>query len=151
MNDTSHKHFMRKAIQWAQKGQEIDGGGAFGAVVVKDGEVIAEGYNQVGLTQDCTQHAEIAVILEACKKLGSKSLEDCILYTSCEPCLMCLGATRWASLSVIYFGASAEDAKKAGYIYSDLFYSSTTEKRYNEFNLKQLLQAEAVAVWKRTL
>tara|TARA_R110002051_G_scaffold303798_1_gene372879 strand:- start:482 stop:676 length:195 start_codon:yes stop_codon:yes gene_type:complete len=64
---------------------------------------------------------------------------------------MCLGATRWASLSVIYFGASAEDAKDAGYIYSDLFYSSTTEQRYNEFNLKQLLQAEAVAVWKRTL
>ncbi|RXG23455.1 nucleoside deaminase [Leeuwenhoekiella aequorea] len=120
-------------------------------VVVKDGEVIAEGHNQVGITQDCTQHAEIAVIQEACKKLGSKSLEDCILYTSCELCLMCLGATRWASLSVIYFSGSAEDAKNAGYIYSDLFYRSTIEKRYNEFNLKQLLQAEAFAVWKRTL
>ena len=87
------------------------------------------------------------MIQEACKKLGSKSLKGCILYTSCEPCLMCLGASRWAALDAVYYGASAADAKEAGYVYSQLFYNSHTGKRHQEFNLIQLLRAEAVAVW----
>ncbi|MFI8379729.1 nucleoside deaminase [Leeuwenhoekiella sp. NPDC079379] len=148
MESNSNEAFMRKAIAWAQKGKETNGGGAFGAVIVKDGAIIAEGHNQVGKNTDCTQHAELGMIQEACKKLSNKSLEGCILYTSCEPCLMCLGATRWAELQMVYYGASAADAKDAGYIYSDLFYNSHTGKRHVEFNLKQLLREEAVAVWK---
>ena len=147
METSTHEDFMRKAIAWAQKGKETNGGGAFGAVIVKNGAIIAEGHNRVGKSTDCTQHAELAMIQEACKKLANKSLEGCILYTSCEPCLMCLGATRWAELEMVYYGASASDAYEAGYIYSDLFYNSHTGKRHVEFNLKQLLREEAVAVW----
>ncbi len=138
---------MQKAIQWAITGRQTEGGGAFGAVIVKEGKIIAEGHNRVGVTQDCTQHAELAMIQEACKKINSKTLKGCILYTSCEPCLMCLGTTRWAELDMVYYGASAADAKEAGYLYSDLFYNSHTGKRHVEFNLKQLLRDEAVAVW----
>ena len=147
MKNTEHEQFMRKAIAWAQKGSETDGGEAFGAIIVKDGEILAEGHNRVGLKTDCTQHAELAVIQKACKKLGDKSLKGCILYTSCEPCLMCLGTTRWAELDQVYYGASATDAQEAGYIYSDLFYNSHTGKRHSEFKLIQLLREEAVAVW----
>ena len=148
MNEEEHVIFMRKAIEWAAKGTKTEGGGAFGAVIVKDGKIIAEGHNRVGATTDCTQHAELAMIQEACATLGSKSLKGCVLYTSCEPCLMCLGTTRWAELDQVYYGASAADAKEAGYIYSDLFYNSHTGKRHKEFNLKQMLREEAVAVWK---
>ncbi len=151
MNENVHEAFMRKAIDWAVKGKNTKGGGAFGAVLTKDGEIIAEGHNRVGATTDCTQHAELAVIQKACKKLKSKSLSGCILYTSCEPCLMCLGTTRWAELDAVYYGASAADAKEAGYVYSDLFYQSHTGKRHVEFNLKQMLREEAVAVWKPSL
>ncbi|MCC4212701.1 nucleoside deaminase [Leeuwenhoekiella parthenopeia] len=147
MKQNQHEDFMRMAISWAGKGKAAEGGGAFGAVIVKDGSIIAEGHNRVGATTDCTQHAELAMIQEACKKLGSKSLKGCVLYTSCEPCLMCLGSTRWAELDMVYYGASAADAKAAGYVYSDLFYNSHTGKRHVEFNLKQLLRDEAVAIW----
>jgi len=147
MTEKDHEVFMRKAIDWAAKGSKTEGGGAFGALIVKDGTIIAEGHNQVGAKTDCTQHAELAMIQEACTKLGSKSLKGCVLYTSCEPCLMCLGTTRWAELDQVFYGASAADAKDAGYIYSDLFYNSHTGKRHAEFKLKQLLRDEAVAVW----
>ena len=151
MNQAQHELFMRKAISWAQQGKQTQGGGAFGAVIVKDGNIIAEGHNQVGAQTDCTQHAELAMIQQACKQLQSKSLKGCVLYTSCEPCLMCLGTTRWAELDRVYYGASAADAQEAGYVYSDLFYNSHTGKRHVEFKLKQLLRNEAVAVWNSEL
>jgi tRNA(Arg) A34 adenosine deaminase TadA len=148
MKKEIHDKFMLKAISWAKKGKATKGGGAFGAVIVKEGHILAEGHNQVGSKTDCTQHAELAMVQEACKKLKSKSLKGCVLYTSCEPCLMCLGTTRWADLDQVFFGASAEDAKEAGYLYSDLFYQSNTENRHIEFKLKQMLRDKAVAVWK---
>jgi len=147
MEQQLHENFLRKAIHWAKQGKASKGGGAFGAVIVKDGIIIAEGHNSVSASTDCTQHAELAMIQQACVKMRSKSLTGCILYTSCEPCLMCLGATRWAELDAVYYGASAADAKEAGYIYSDLFYNSHSGKRHQEFKLKQLLRDEAVAVW----
>ncbi|MBQ4820531.1 nucleoside deaminase [Aquimarina sp. MMG016] len=142
-----HIHFMQQAIALANKGEITHGAASFGAVVVKDDHVIAQSYNQVSKTQDPTQHAEILAIREACKVLKSKNLSDCILYTSCEPCLMCLGACHWASFKAIYFGVSAEDAKKHNFIYTQMFYSFDQEKRHREFNMTQLLRNEALAVW----
>lgn len=142
-----HEFFMQRAIALAREGKEGNGG-AFGAVIVKNNTIVTEVYNTVKQNQDCTQHAELAAIQQACKVLKSANLSECILYTSCEPCMMCLGASYWAGFKHIYYGASAEDAKKQGYIYSDMFYASDIQKRHKEFELIQLLRDEAVAVWK---
>jgi tRNA(Arg) A34 adenosine deaminase TadA len=145
--EDKHESFMRRAIALAHEGK-LGTGGAFGAVITKDGNIVAEVHNTVRQHQDCTQHAELAAIQKACMVLKSKALSECILYTSCEPCMMCLGACYWAGFKTIYFGASAQDAKDNGYVYSDMFYASDSEKRYKEFNMVQLLRDEAVAVWK---
>ncbi|MBP2830691.1 nucleoside deaminase [Aquimarina sp. U1-2] len=145
--DRHHSKFMELAITLARKGKVTSGAGPFGAVIVKDDQIIAKAYNKVGKQQDPTQHAELAVIQKACKVLKSKDLSGCILYTSCEPCMMCLGACHWANFDVIYFGASADDAKKNGFIYSQVFYNSDQEKRYQEFNMNQLLRDLAIKVW----
>lgn len=137
---------MQKAIALAKVGQTSEGGAPFGALVVKDGQIIVQGHNQVDGNTDCTEHAEMLVIREACKKLKSKKLNGCLLYTSCEPCLMCLGAIRWAGFDAVYYGASANDAKKYGFIYSDLFYQSSVGSRHKEFKLKQICKKEAVEV-----
>ena len=92
---TTHE-FMQEAIALALKGMQSNAGGPFGALVVKDGIIIARGNNRVTSTNDPTAHAEIVAIREACKHLGSFQLDDCELYTSCEPCPMCLGAIYWA-------------------------------------------------------
>ena len=143
------ENFMRQAIALAKKGTDSPKGGAFGALITKDGIVIAAVHNSVKGSDDCTQHAELKAIQEACKAIGKDKLSKCELYTSCEPCMMCLGACYWAGFKTIYFGASALDAKEFGYIYSNMFYAASTEKRYKEFNMKQLLRNEAVTVWKK--
>jgi len=139
--------FMRRAIDLAKEGKSTKNAGPFGAVVVRDGTVVVEGFNTVGVGPDCTQHAELAVIQKACLKLGSKTLENCTLYTSCEPCMMCLGAIKWSKLKVVYFGASASDAKDNAFVYSKMYYDSDMNKRHSEFNMKQLLAEEAILVW----
>lgn len=107
--------FMRRAIALAQLGIDAGAGGPFGAVVVKNGEIVGEGYNQVTSTNDPTAHAEIAAIRNACQKLKSFQLDDCLLYTSCEPCPMCLGAIYWARPKKIFFAATHTDAARAGF------------------------------------
>ena len=138
---------MQRAIALAQKGKNTEGGGSFGAVIVRNNQISTEAYNTVSSQQDCTQHAELSAIQKACKVMGCKKLDDSVLYTSCEPCMMCLGACYWASFKAIYFGASAQDAKEHGFIYTDMFYKSDAKKRYKEFNMEQLLRDEAIAVW----
>jgi tRNA(Arg) A34 adenosine deaminase TadA len=119
-----HNPFMARAIQLSIEGVASGRGGPFGAVIVRDGKIVAEGVNQVTSTNDPTAHAEVLAIRLACEKLGDFQLKDCELYTSCEPCPMCLGAIYWARLSRIYFASSAEDAAKIGFddslIYSEL-------------------------------
>lgn len=109
------KDFMLRAIELAQKGVDSNAGGPFGAVIVKDGEIIAEGWNQVTSTNDPTAHAEVVAIREACRKLGSFQLDDCILYTSCEPCPMCLGAIYWARPNKMFYACTREDAAAVGF------------------------------------
>jgi tRNA(Arg) A34 adenosine deaminase TadA len=106
---------MRRAIRLAQEGVEANDGGPFGAVVVKNGEIVGEGCNRVTSTNDPTAHAEIVAIRAACEKLGSFQLEDCVVYTSCEPCPMCLGAIYWARPRRMFYACTREDAARVGF------------------------------------
>lgn len=118
------KEFMRRAIALAQNGIDSNNGGPFGAIVVKDGEIIGEGCNRVTSTNDPTAHAEIVAIRAACQKLDSFQLENCTIYTSCEPCPMCLGAIYWARPLRMFFACNREDAAAIGfdddYIYQEI-------------------------------
>lgn len=115
---------MARAIELAIENVRSGRGGPFAAVVVKGGKIIAEGANCVTATNDPTAHAEVVAIREACRKLASFELDDCELYTSCEPCPMCLGAIYWARPARIYSACTAADAAKAGFddafIYSEI-------------------------------
>ena len=116
--------FMQQAIVLAVGNVTSGRGGPFGAVIVKDGKVIATGVNQVTAMNDSTAHAEMTAIRNACKALGAFQLEGCDIYSSCEPCPMCLAAIYWARCRTIYYGCTAADAAKAGfddaYLYEEL-------------------------------
>lgn len=116
--------FMKEAIRLANQCFESGQGGPFGAVVVKDGQIIGRGHNMVTAQNDPTAHAEVMAIRDACQKLGTFQLTGCELYASSEPCPMCFGAIYWARPDRIYFGASCEDAADAGFddsfIYEEL-------------------------------
>lgn len=103
------KTFMREAIRLANESMER-GGGPFGAVIVRDGEIVAGCSNSVTIDNDPTAHAEVNTIRQACKTLGTYSLSDCVIYSSCEPCPMCLGAIYWAGISKIFYGNTRKDA-----------------------------------------
>ncbi|HRH42500.1 MAG TPA: nucleoside deaminase [Pyrinomonadaceae bacterium] len=107
--------FMRRAIELAQNGIDSNEGGPFGCVVVKNGEIVGEGNNCVTSTNDPTAHAEVVAIRNACEKLNSFQLEDCVIYTSCEPCPMCLGAIYWARPKQVFFACNREDAANVGF------------------------------------
>ena len=109
------KEFMSLAVAEARAGIKSKHGGPFGAVVVKNGKVVASGHNCVLKSNDSTCHGEIAAIREAEKKLETFDLSDCELYTTAEPCLMCLGAILWANISKVYYGCSVEDTAKIGF------------------------------------
>ena len=113
MND---EFFMARAIELAQQGMEANAGGPFGAVVVSPtGEIIGEGWNQVTSSNDPTAHAEVTAIRAACKKLNSFQLDGCTVYTSCEPCPMCLGAIYWARPARVLYACTREDAARIGF------------------------------------
>ena len=107
--------FMQRAIELAIENVNSGRGGPFGAVSVSDRKIVGEGANLVTSANDPTAHAEITAIREACRKLRSFQLAECDIYTSCEPCPMCLGAIYWARPRAVYFAASAADAAKAGF------------------------------------
>ena len=109
------KKFIHRAIELSKKGMENNAGGPFGALVVKDGKIISEGYNKVTSSNDPTAHAEVVAIRMACEKLNSFQLEGCVIYTSCEPCPMCLGAIYWARPKAVYYACTKEDAAEIGF------------------------------------
>jgi guanine deaminase len=109
------EEIMRRAIELSIKGSSEGKGGPFGAVIVKNGVIVGEGYNQVTSTNDPTAHAEVVAIREACRNLGTFQLSDCELYTSCEPCPMCLGAIYWARPTRVYYANTREDAANIGF------------------------------------
>ena len=112
MNDNK---WIKRATELARSGMESGDGGPFGCVIVKDGQMVAEGWNRVLAQKDPTAHAEIVAIRRACEVLGDFQLTDCDLYTSCEPCPMCLGAIYWARPDRVIYSATRADAKKAGF------------------------------------
>jgi len=128
--------FMRRAIALAQNGIDSNTGGPFGAVVVKDGEIIAEGNNRVTSTNDPTAHAEVVAIRNACEKLNSFQLDGCVLYTSCEPCPMCLGAIYWARPAQMFFACTREDAANIGF--DDQFIYNEIERPIEERHIKSI-------------
>lgn len=142
--------FMRRAIELSRRASiEEKTGGVFGAVVVKDGKIIAEGYNQVLKTKDPTWHAEMQAIREACKKLGTPHLEGCVLYTSAECCPMCLATAYWAHLDHIYYGATTEDALKYGnFADIDILDELRKDPKDRRLRFSQHMHPEAVKVWK---
>ena len=124
--------FMKKAVDEAFAGMRSDDGGPFGAIIVKDGEIIAIGHNEVIKTNDPTAHAEIVAIRKATKLLGRFDLSDCEIYSSCEPCPMCFSAIHWAKMKTLYFGANRYDAADIGfddqYIYDVILGKATKEQ-----------------------
>ena len=116
MAQVDHEKFMRRAIELARKtAVEDNAGGPFAAVVVRDGEIIGEGWNRVVAEHDPTWHGEVAAIRDACRRLGTHDLSGCDLYTSCEPCPMCLGALYWARPARVFFAATKADAAQVGF------------------------------------
>lgn len=148
----TQKKFMRRAIDLSLKHMRENKGGPFGAVVVRDGKIVSEGFNCVTSGNDPTAHAEVVAIREACKKLGSFQLTDCEIYTSCEPCPMCLAAIYWARPKAVYFANTKQDAAKIGfddeYIYEEL--KKTHEKRsVPMFSLMREEAIEAFHEWEQ--
>jgi tRNA(Arg) A34 adenosine deaminase TadA len=113
--DPEQHEFMRHAVRLSAERMREGAGGPFGAVIVKNGAVIAEGWNRVTSTNDPTAHAEVTAIRRACETLGTFSLQGCEIYTSCEPCPMCLAAIYWARIERIFYANSREDAASIGF------------------------------------
>jgi guanine deaminase len=144
------EYFMRRAIELAQNGMDANAGGPFGAVVVNGaGEIIGEGFNRVTSTNDPTAHAEVVAIRAACEKLGAFQLDGCTIYTSCEPCPMCLGAIYWARPAQVFFACTREDA--AGIEFDDQFIYDEIEKPNEERHLKLInfMREEALQVFEK--
>jgi tRNA(Arg) A34 adenosine deaminase TadA len=142
-----HLRFMREAITLAEKNLKSLEGGPFGAVVVKDGEIVGRGSNKVTANNDPTAHAEVVAIREACKNLGTFQLDGCTIYSSCEPCPMCLGAIYWARPEKLYFAAGREDAAKAGFDDSYIYQQIPLQPEKRDMATGQMLADEAVAVF----
>ena len=138
--------FMRKAI--ALSVENINqGGGPFGAVICKDGKIIATGVNRVTADKDPTAHAEVNAIRKASKKLGTFDLAGCNIYTSCEPCPMCLGAIYWAHLDKMYFGNSKTDARNIGFDDAFIYDEIDLKPEDRRLTTKQLLPEEAISAF----
>ena len=148
----ANPEFMLRAIAIALENIR-NGGGPFGALIARDGSVVAEGVNRVTATNDPTAHAEVVAIRAACTKLAAFQLEGCDLYTTCEPCPMCLGAIYWARPARVFFASSAGDAAAAGFddafIYDELYLPFASR----EIPMTQLLREESLPIftaWKNS-
>ncbi|MEZ4647351.1 MAG: nucleoside deaminase [Candidatus Eisenbacteria bacterium] len=138
------EQFMREAIRLSRDKMRKNQGGPFGAVVVRGNEVVGRGWNQVTSTNDPTAHAEVTAIRKACKKLGTFHLRGCVLYTSCEPCPMCLAAAYWARVDRIYFAGTRKDAARAGFDDEFLYREISKPRSRRSVPMEQLLRKEAV-------
>ena len=134
---------MARAIELSIENVRSGRGGPFGAVIVRNGTVIAEGANCVTATNDPTAHAEIIAIREACRKLGAFELTGCEIYTSCEPCPMCLGAIYWARPDRVFYANTAADAARAGFDDSFIYGEIPRPPNKRKIQMTQMMRAEA--------
>ena len=146
---SEHEKYMARAIELAQTGVDEDLGGPFGCVIVRNGRIVGEGNNRVTSTFDPTAHAEIVAIREACKTLNSFQLDGCIVYTSCEPCPMCLGAIYWSRPERIFIACNRQDAAEAGFddefIYEEI---SSPDFASRKVPMSMLMRDEGLKVFK---
>jgi guanine deaminase len=140
--------FMARAIQLAVENVRSGRGGPFGCVVAQDGEFVAESANQVTAMNDPTAHAEILAIRQACQKLHNFELRGCALYTSCEPCPMCLSAIYWARIDKVYFGGLAADAARAGFDDSAIYQEIAQPRAQRKIPMVQMMRDEALAAFR---
>ncbi len=142
------KDLMRRAIQLSDESVER-GGGPFGAVIARNGKIIAEGSNSVTLNCDPTAHAEVTAIRNAAQKIGSFDLSGCEIYTSCEPCPMCFGAIYWAHLDKIYYANNRKDAAKIGFDDDFIYHEIKLKHKERQKASESLLRKEALEVFKK--
>ncbi len=140
--------FMREAIQQSLDGMQRKEGGPFGAVVVKDGKIVGRGNNRVLSTNDPTAHAEVVAIRDACKNLGSFQLEGCEVYTSCEPCPMCLGAIYWARPERVFFGCTRLDAADIEFDDALIYNEMSVPLEQRKIPMIPLLREEALVAFR---
>lgn len=136
--------FMKRAIELAREGMNTGQGGPFGAIVVRQSEIIGEGWNQVLKNNDPTAHGEMVAIRDACAKISRFSLEGCQIYTTGQPCPMCLGAIHWARIEAIYYGFAIEDAAGIGFDDQEIFQQFSLPQEQRRIPQKQLLREEAL-------
>ncbi len=149
--EEQHLNFMRAAIALAEHNVKNGLGGPFGAVIVKDNKIIAKSANTVTATNDPTAHAEVSAIRMACKKLNTFTLEGGVIYTSCEPCPMCLGAIYWARLDKIYYANTKKDAADIGFDDAFIYEELDLKLEHRKLKSEQLLNEEALVafnMWK---
>jgi len=144
-------HFMREAIQLSHDGMQGSHGGPFGCVIVKDGLIVGRGNNLVTSTCDPTAHGEIVAIRDACKTLKTFNLTGCSLYTSCEPCPMCLAASYWARVDVIYYANTRADAANIGFDDDFIYREVALAIEHRSKTMKPLLRDEALKVFQEWL
>ncbi|MEC5143710.1 nucleoside deaminase [Chitinophaga sp. 212800010-3] len=147
MTGERERRFMQHAIALSRRGMENGDGGPFGAVVVRGDEIVGEGWNQVLMHSDPTAHAEVVAIREACRKLGSFQLHDCEIFTSCEPCPMCLGAIYWARPQRVYYANSKEDAAAINFDDSFIYHEIGVAHDHKKIPLIPLPDKAALAVF----
>ncbi|MGB6746185.1 MAG: nucleoside deaminase [Terracidiphilus sp.] len=145
MPGTPNPEFLRRAIALATENVTSGAGGPFAAVIVRDGQIVGEGVNTVTATHDPTAHGEVNAIRAAARALGTFTLTGCELYTSCEPCPMCLAAAYWARLDAVYYGACAADAARAGFDDAFLYEEMRKDVAERRMPSAQLLGDEAWA------
>jgi len=145
MSGQPSPEFLRRAIALATQNVATGKGGPFGAVVVRDGKVIGEGANSVTANNDPTAHAEVNAIRAAARSIGAFTLQGCEIYSSCEPCPMCLAAAYWARLDAVYYGAAAADAAKAGFDDAFLYDELRKDPSRRKLRSTQFLRDEAWA------
>lgn len=150
MSDGAHDAWMRRAVELSLKAVRSGSGGPFGAVIVQDGRLVGEGRNQVLEDNDPTAHAEVVAIRDACRRLQRYHLEGCVLYTSCEPCPMCLSSAYWAHLDTIYYANTRKDAESAGFddafLYTELE-RAPSERRLPLERVEDPRATEAMRLW----
>jgi tRNA(Arg) A34 adenosine deaminase TadA len=141
------EEFMRAAIELARTKMRANRGGPFGAVVVRRGKVIGRGWNRVTSANDPTAHAEVTAIRAACRKLGTFRLGDCELYTSCEPCPMCLAAIYWARIKTVYYANTRRDARRIGFDDDWIYREVSRPIARRKLTMRQMSRDEALTVF----
>lgn len=144
---TREEKFMQEAIQLSQQGMMNNEGGPFGCVIVKGDTIVGRGNNMVSSTNDPTAHAEVTAIRDACKNLGTFHLKDCEIYTSCEPCPMCLGAIYWARPKIIYYANNRQDAADIGFDDSMIYEEMNVAEKDRKISIVSIGRTDAIKVF----